>query len=172
MVPLPPVAGTTKAGPRQQMMGTAWQTAVSLDSLSSKCKSKLSYLHFFPYRCRKGLNQMSTWAQHCLPSAIQRPYTHTLLPSSATGKTIGSLCALPFPHNPPFPEVTQSTMSEQCTYSLLISQLKGGFHPQPRSRAPVKQKVLKLMVLPLDSNTLFMPSNMGFPLKAFWSEHI
>lgn len=93
--PLPPVAGTTIAGPRQRMTGTVWQMAVSLDSLSSKCKSKRSYLHFFPYRCRKGLNQMSTWAQHCLPSAIQQPCTHTHTPPQHSNRKNNrfSLCA-------------------------------------------------------------------------------
>lgn len=52
--------------------------SVSLDSLSGKHESKRSYLHFFfSYRCRKGLNQMSAWAQNCLPSTIQQPHTHT-----------------------------------------------------------------------------------------------
>lgn len=137
--PLPPVAGITIARHGH---------GITLDSLSSKRKSVRSYLHFlFPLQVQKGSKP-----DVCLSTTLCAFYnstaSHTLLPGSATGKTIGSLCALPFPHNPPFPEVTQSTMSEQSTYSLLISQLKDCFLPEPRRRAPLKQKVLKWMFFP------------------------
>ncbi len=154
--PLPPVAGITIARPGQRTADTvlAW--------IPWSVNATIIFTLFL-LQVQKGSKP-----DVCLSTTLFAFYNstalHTLLPGSATGKTIGSLCALPFPHNPPFPEVTQSTMSKQCTYSLLISQLKDCFLPEPRWRAPLKQKVLKLMFFPPDSNSLFMVSDMRFSL--------
>lgn len=137
--------------------------AVSLDSLSSKCNSKRSYLHFFPYRCRKGLNQMSTWAQHCLPSAIQQAHTHTPTQHSNRKNNWFSLCA-------PIPPQSSIPRGNPIHYVRAMHLFFSHFTTERRlsSSATLKstsqQKLLKLMVLPLDSNSLFMPGNTGFPL--------
>lgn len=69
----PPVAGISIARHGQQITGTvlAWiPWAVNVRANVHNCI-------YFSYRCRKGLNQMSAWAQHCLPSTIQQPHTHS-----------------------------------------------------------------------------------------------
>lgn len=161
--PLPPVAGITIARPGQRMTGTvlAWTP------WAGNARANVHICILFFLQVQKGSKPdvcLSAKLFAFYNSTASHTHTHTLLPGSATGKTIASLCTLPFPHNPPFPEVTQSTMSEQCTYSLLISQLKECFLPEPRRRAPLKQKVLKLMFFPPDSNSLFMDSDMRFSL--------
>lgn len=88
--PLPPVAGITIARPGQRMTGTA----LAWIPWAVNPKSKRSYLNFFfSYRCRKGLNQMSAWAQNCLPSTIQQPHTHTPPRLSNRKNNRFSLCA-------------------------------------------------------------------------------
>lgn len=70
--------------------------SISLDSLSSKPQEQtfiFAFFFFSSYRCRKGLNQMSAWAQNCLPSTIQQPHTHTPPRLSNRKNNRFSLCA-------------------------------------------------------------------------------